>query len=167
MTRNQKIALGCGGAGCLGLIVAVIVGCVVYFMVMRQPAYRASREYNFNVNLNQNSDNSNSSTSNSNENSNTNSNTSNSNSDSSTSASSMSNDDKHKLFQAAGVTHDTELINRVNVKIGILNEDFTPGQEYDRFIGEHVTWAIQHTEFIMSINTPDKARAYVNAHFPE
>ena len=153
MNRNQKIALGCGGAGCLGLIVIAVVGCVLYFLVYRQPARRASREYNFNVNLNENSSNSNSNL--------------NSNSSSSSSVSSVSDDDKHKLFQAASMTGDRELINRVNVKIGILNEDFTPGEEYDRFVGEHVSWAFRNTDFITSVNTPEKARAYVNSHFPE
>jgi len=166
MNRNQKIALGCGGAGCLGLIVIAIVVCVLYFLVYRQPAVRrASREYNFNVNLNDNSSNSNAGTPDVDANSNASN--SNSNSGSSTSASSMSDDDKHKLFQAAATTGDSELINRVNVKIGILNEDFTPGQDYDRFVGEHIGWAIRNTSFITSINTPEKARAYVNSHFPE
>jgi hypothetical protein len=36
MTRNQKIALGCGGAGCLGLIIVVIVGRSRYFVWVRQ-----------------------------------------------------------------------------------------------------------------------------------
>jgi hypothetical protein len=31
MTRNQKIALGCGGAGCLGLIVVAIAGVLIYY----------------------------------------------------------------------------------------------------------------------------------------
>jgi len=164
MNRNQKIALGCGGAGCLGLILLAIVGCVVYFLVYRQPAVRrASREYNFNVNLNDNSSNSNSNARTPDVDANSNA----ANSNSSTSASSMSDDDKHKLFQAAAITGDTELINRVNVKIGILNEDFTPGQDYDRFVGEHVGWAIRHTDFITSVNTAEKGRAYVNSHFPE
>src|SRR6476646_586329 len=166
MNRNQKIALGCGGAGCLGLIVIAIVACVLYFLVYRQPAVRrASRESNFNVTLTDNSSNSNAGTPDVDANSNASN--SNSNSGSSTSGSSMSDDDKHKLFQAAATTGDSELINRVNVKIGILNEDFTPGQDYDRFVGEHIGWAIRNTSFITSINTPEKARAYVNSHFPE
>lgn len=158
MTRNQKIALGCGGAGCLGLIVVVIAACLIYFY---SRTYRASRDYDYNVNSNTNSSNSNANTS---EDSNSNSN---SNSNSRTSVSSMSNDDKHKLFQAATMTGDSELINRVNVKIGILNEDFTPGEEFNRFMGEHIGWGARNYQFIQSINTPEKARAYVNDHFPE
>ena len=176
MTKNQKIALGCGGAGCLGLIVIAIAGAAVYLLVYRQPAVRSvSRNYNVNVNLNDNS-----SDSNANENSNANadsnanvpnvnasSNSSNSNSGSSTSASSMSDDDKHKLFQAASMTGDGELVRRVLVKIGLMNEDFTPGENYSRFMGEHIAWGARNYAFIQTVNTPEKARAYVNEHFPE
>jgi hypothetical protein len=158
MTRNQKIALGCGGAGCLGLIVVVIAGGLGYFFYMRQSAVRASRNSNYNVNLRDSNSNSNS-----NDNSNDDSN-SNSNSNSSA-ASSMSDDDKHKLFHAASVTADAELIRRVNVKIGILNDDFTPGDDYQQFAIDHVTWAFRNTDFIGEINTAEKARAYVNENF--
>lgn len=161
MTRNQKIALGCGGGGCLGLLVVVIAGCLLYFLVYRIPA--RTRNYNFNVSANRNS--------NSNDNSDftTNSNANDNSSNSSTSASdssSLSDDDKHKLYQAAGTTGDAELIRRVSVKIGIMDEDFTPGDNYSKFVGEHMEWAMHNTEFIQSINTPEKARAYVNSHFP-
>src|SRR5215207_8075667 len=130
MNRNQKIALGCGGAGCLGLIVVAIAGCLIYFF-----AYRSTpgRSYNYNVSTNRNSNlNYNSDTTNSN----ANDNSSNSNStSSSSSASSMSEDDKHKLYQAAGMTGDAELIRRVSIKIGLMDEDYTPGENYQSFIG--------------------------------
>lgn len=167
MTRNQKIALGCGGAGCLGLIVVAIAGCAVYFLVYRSPAYRAAREYNLNVNLSNSNANSNSN-SNANENSNSNTNENeNANSSSSTSVSSMSDDDKHRLYYAAALTGDTELINRVNVKLGILNEDFTPGEHFQQFMADHYRWIIQNTAFTRTIDSQEKARAYVNEHFPE
>src|SRR2546423_6850146 len=136
MTRNQKIALGCGGAGCLGLIVVGIASCAIYFLVYRQPARRASRDYTFNVNVSNENSNSNSNL-NSNENANANENE---NSNSSTSVSSMSDDDKHKLFQAATVTGDGELLRRVEVKLGLVNEDFTPGQDFQKFLGDHIGW---------------------------
>ncbi|HJT65595.1 MAG TPA: hypothetical protein VJ749_04030 [Pyrinomonadaceae bacterium] len=165
MTKNQKIALGCGGAGCLGLIAVAIAGAAVYLLVYRQPAVRSvSRNYNVNVNLNDNSSNANDDST---PNVNASSNTSNSNSTSSTSASSLSDDDKHRLYHAAQVTGDTELINRVNVKLGLVNEDFTPGEEFDRFVAAHVSWLLRNTSFTTSINTPEKGRAYVNEHFPE
>ena len=161
MNRNQKIALGCGGAGCLGLIVVAIVACAVYFLVYRSP--RASvRNYNFNVNTNRNSNSNDNSdlTSNRNDNVNDNDNASNANS----SSSSLSDDDKHKLYYAAGVTGDAELIRRVSVKIGIMDEDFTPGANYYEFIRDSGPWAMRNSEFVLSINTPEKARAYLNEH---
>jgi hypothetical protein len=162
MNRNQKIALGCGGAGCLGLLVVVIAGCVIYFFYYSQNRRYSASNYNFNVNTNTNS--------NSNDNtdvpSNINANSNSSNS-SSTSTSSISDEDKHKLYQAASMTGDTELLRRVSVKIGLMDEDYTPGDNYQTFVAEHVGWAIRNTAFIQSINTPEKARAYVNDHFPE
>ena len=79
----------------------------------------------------------------------------------------MSDDDKHKLYQAAGMTGDQELIRRVSVKLGLFEEDYTPGPNYQTFIAEHVGWAIRNRDFIQSVSTPDKAREYVNEHFPE
>jgi hypothetical protein len=144
MNRNQKIALGCGGAGCLGLIAVTIVGCVIYFVYYAQSQrYTANRNYNFNINTNSNS--------NSNDNSDLNSNA-NDNS-SATDTSSMSEDDKHKLYQAASMT-------------GLMDEDFTPGPNYQTFVAEHVSWAIRNTDFIQSMDTPEKARNYVNENFP-
>ena len=160
MNRNQKIALGCGGAGCLGLIVAVIAACAVYFLVMRSPARRV--DYNFNVSTNRNS--------NSNDNSdltaNSNDNSSNSNS-SRSSASTLADDDKHKLYQAALMTSDNELLRRVSVKIGIMDDDYTPGADHEKFIEEHVSWTLSNTDFIQTINSPAKARAYIQTHLPD
>ena len=162
MNRNQKIALGCGGAGCLGLIVVAIAGGLIYYF-MRSAA--TNRNYNFNVSTNRNSnlnDNSDLTT-----NSNDNDNTSNSNTSSSSSSSSLSDDDKHKLYQAAAMTGDAELLRRVSVKLGLLDEDYTPGENYQSFLTEHVTWVMRNSNFIQSINSPEKARAYVNENFPE
>ena len=159
MNRNQKIALGCGGAGCLGLIVVAIAGGLIYYFTSRSPV-RRSYNYNYNVSTNSNS--------NSNDNSdlpsNINANSNSSNTNSSSSSSSMSDDDKHKLYQAAGMTGDAELIRRVSIKIGLMGEDYTPGDNYQSFVSEHFEWATRNTAFIQSIGTPEKARAYVNAH---
>ena len=160
MTKNQKIALGCGGAGCLGLIVVAIAGLLIYFLAYRSPA--RSRDYNINVSTNRNS--------NSNDNSdfsaNTNDNSSNSNS-SSTSASTMSKDDRHKLYYAAGLTGDSELIRRVLVKLDLLQDDFSQGAKFQEFSEEHATWLINNLEFAQTINTAEKARAYVNEHISD
>ena len=80
----------------------------------------------------------------------------------------MSDDDKHKLYQAASMTGEGELLRRVCVKLGLTNDDFTPaGDNYEKFVAEHVGWVMRNTGFIQSINSPEKARAYVNEHFPE
>ena len=164
MNRNQKIALGCGGAGCLGLIVVAIAGGLIYFLVSRP----AVRRVDFNANNVRAVRNSNSND-NSDFNSNTNDNSSNSNSTSSTSSddSNLTEDDKHKLYQAAGMTGDAELIRRVSVKIGLMDEDFTPGENFQTFVQEHATWALRNTDFIQSVNTAEKARAYVQTHMPD
>jgi hypothetical protein len=170
MTRNQKIAVGCGGAGCLGLIVVAIAGVVIYFFAL--PATK-SRNYNFNVNTNTNS-NTNTNTndnsevpSNINANSNSSNSNSNSNSSSSTDVSSMSDDDKHKLYFAAGMTGEAEVVRRVSVKLGLTDEDFTPGGNYEKFVQEHIGWVLRNQDFVQTVNTREKARAYVNEHFPE
>jgi hypothetical protein len=157
MTKNGKIALGCGGAGCLGLLVVAVAGGLIYYL-WAKPG-NTNRYYNFNVsNSNRNS--------NTNSNSNSNDNTSESNSNSSNSISSMSDDDKHKLYQAAAMTGDTELIRRVSVKLGLLNEDFTPGDNYVSFIKDHAIWAFRNSDFIGTLDSKEKAMAYVNEHMP-
>jgi len=162
MTRNGKIALGCGGAGCLGLIVIVIAGCVLYFLWSKPTS---GRSYNFNVsNINRNSNSTTSSNSNSNSTSESNST---SDSNSSSSSSSLSDDEKHKLYQAASMTGDAEMLRRVYVKLGIMNEDFTPGDDFLVFVKDHGIWAIRNTEFIQSLDSKEKAVDYVNKHFPD
>jgi len=157
MTRNQKIALGCGGAGCLGLIVVVIAAGLIYFLGYRQ-SYSTDRNYNSNVGTNRNYNSSDDSGDIDNDNS---------SSTSSSSATSMSEDDKHKLYQAAGMTGDAELVRRVSVKIGLVNDDYSTGDNYEQFVRDHVEWTIRNTDFIQSVASPEKARAYVNANFPD
>ena len=156
MTRNQKIALGCGGAGCLGLIVVVIAGVLLYFF-----AYN-TRSYSTNVNAPTTNRNSNS-----NDDFNTNENDNSSSSTTSSSPDGMSNDDMHKLYQAAFMTGDAELLRRVSVKIGLMEDDYTPGENYQTFVTEHVTWIIRNREFAATVDTPEKARAYVNQNIPD
>jgi hypothetical protein len=152
MTKNTKIALGCGGAGCLGLILVVILAAVLIGAgYIKAPGVYStnsnSRNYNFN--------------SNSNGNSNYNTNDSNTNS---TSSSTMSNDDKHKLFQAAGATKDNQLILRALDKIGFPNGQ---GDGYADFLKEHPMWALRNLEFMESVNTAAKGRAYAEAHLDD
>src|SRR5678815_2642424 len=145
MNRNQKIAIGCGGAGCLGLIVLMIVGVVGYMTYWKSSgAYNRNANYTYNTNRNSNSDNSN-----------------NTNADDSSTSSTMSDDEKHKLFQAAGLTKDKDLIFKVLAKIGYPSGT---GSGYDAFVKEHFAWAMKNMDFMQTINTTEKARAYVEEH---
>lgn len=158
MTRNQKIALGCGGAGCLGLIVAAVVGVVAYTMYQRRAAYvdlNSNDNYNYNSNANRADTESSSSSSDE------------TTSEDSSSSSSMSDDDKHRLFQAAGMTGDSDTTLRVMKKLGFIRADGSMTEEYEKFTSDHFAWAMKNLEFIQTINTPDKARAYVEAHIDD
>jgi hypothetical protein len=151
MNRNAKIALGCGGGGCLGLILLVIIFAVLVVTgVIRAPGLYS---YNSNSNYNYNRD--------SNFNSNTNLN---SNSNTSSSSSTMSEDDKHKLFQAAGATKDNQIMLRMLAKIGFPNG---AGDGYSDFVKEHFPWAMRNVEFMKTVNTPEKGRAYFEAHIDD
>jgi len=147
MNRNQKIALGCGGAGCLGVIAVVIV--VVGLSAagyLSRPAISSdnrNRNYNSNDNSTANQD---------------------SNSNSSRSSSTMSNDDKHKLFQAVHATKDDQLLLKVLAKIGFPNGS---GDGYDQFLEEHITWALKNFEFMDTVDTAEEGRAYIEAHLDD
>lgn len=160
MTRNTKIALGCGGAGCLGLIVVVIaVGILIFVGVIKAPGiYSPDSNYNSNYNANYNY-NSNSNSSNTNDNLNT-------NSDSSPSSSSMSEDDKHRLLLAASLANDPEMMQRVMRKLGFFTASGV-SSDYAQFVKEHAEWAMRNREFINSVNTPEKARAYLEEHIDD
>jgi len=156
MNRNQKIAIGCGGAGCLGLIVVAIAVGLIFGFAGYFSSSSSNRNYNFNSNSNRTNRNSNS---NANSISNANS--------ASTSTSSLSSDDKHKLFQAAGMTKDSALITKVLKKIGYMDQSGTPTSDYEQFVKDHFSWALKNTQFVMSVNTEEKARAYVNEHMSD
>lgn len=158
MNRNQKIALGCGGAGCLGLIVVIAASSVGYYLYQRR-SISANENYNFNANTNRASD-TNSSDDSSTE-------TSPADDTSTETSSSLSDDDKHKLFQAAGMTQDTQLITRVLKKIGLMRADGMVTPAHESFTKEHFSWAMKNVSFIQSVNTPEKARAYVEAHIDD
>lgn len=150
MTNNQKILLGCGGAGCLGLIVLVVVLGVFGFSIFSEVQRQARIVEGGNANAG---------------NSNTNSATANSSDDSDYDATydaSLSEDEKHKLFQAAGITQDQELIMRVLRKIGFVDGNGGISDDYQKFVEAHAEWAKKNLKFIISTSKPDKARAYLD-----
>jgi len=48
----------------------------------------------------------------------------------------------------------------------LMDDDFTPGDNYSSFVTEHVTWVFQNPDFVRSIGSQEKAREYVNQNFP-
>jgi hypothetical protein len=158
MNKNQKIAVGCGAAGCLGLIVLGIAGGAFYYWRSREePSERRGRTVILDTNSNSNQ--------NSNANENQNSGSSDSSSDSA--AATVSDDDKHKLFQAASMSQDAFLLQRVVKRLGLFKADGTPGDEYPEFIKDHVIWGLSNGDFIKSLDTPEKAKAYVDTHLED
>ena len=159
MTRNQKIALGCGGGGCLGVILLVVVFAVlIVTCVLPAPGlYDCGSRSNYNYNSNSNSN----SNYNSNDNANTADNTN------STSDSSMSDDDRHRLFQAAAATQDHELTRRVWRRLGLLDANGSPSDDYQTFMKEHIGWVFRNASWVQTISDPEKARAYVDEHMPD
>ena len=143
-------------------MIVVGIACVLIYLFAYRATYDTNRNYNLSTNRNSNSNEDSEITATTNDNSNDNSSSS-----SSTSVNSMSEDDKHKLYHAAYVTGDAELLRRVSVKIGLMNDDFTISDKYGEFLVSHASWTVSNTDFIETISTPEKARTYVNDNFPD
>ena len=89
----------------------------------------------------------------------------NTNSDSSSSfSSSMSEDDRHKLFQAAGMTNDKVLVQRVLRKLGLITASGEIGSTYEQFLRDHLAWASRNSEFVRSVMSAESAHRYVKDH---
>ena len=76
----------------------------------------------------------------------------------------MSEDEKHKLYQAAGMAKDSTLMLRAIRKIGL--GDGT-GEDHQEFIKAHFPWAMKNVDFVRSMTDPAKARAYVEEHLDD
>lgn len=89
---------------------------------------------------------------------------SNSNSNSRTSSGDMTEEEKYRLFYAATKTEDKFLQSEAAKKIGIIDESGQPTSSYQTFVKNAMSWAMGDVAFIRSVDTPEKARTYVNAH---
>jgi hypothetical protein len=81
-----------------------------------------------------------------------------------TTSGSYSEDAKHRLFQAVGITKDNALIIEVAQKIGIVDSSGNPNSKFQPFLTEHVEWAKSNIPFITQYRDPAKAREYVMAN---
>ncbi|HEV7373221.1 MAG TPA: hypothetical protein VGN95_00760 [Pyrinomonadaceae bacterium] len=83
---------------------------------------------------------------------------------STTSSSDYTEDEKHKLFQAVGITRDNALIVEVAEKIGISDSSGNPNSGFQPFIKEHFNWALKNAAWVQEYRDPQKAREYVMAN---
>src|SRR5258708_37153793 len=128
---------GCGGAGCRGMMVVVIGAGFVYWRYQKGPV-PDNANYNSNRGSNRNTNTSSSAPS---------------------SSSSLSDDNRHKLFQAASVTNDNELMKKVNKKLGLVDADGTLNNKYAEFAKDHLVWIFKNTDWIGEHRTPEKGPA--------
>jgi ABC-type oligopeptide transport system substrate-binding subunit len=82
------------------------------------------------------------------------------------SAANISEDDKHKLFQAVGRTGDNQLIVEVAQKLGLVDTSGQPTAAFQQFTKDHIDWAMKNTDFIKETMDSEKAKAYVKSHMP-
>jgi len=76
----------------------------------------------------------------------------------------MSDDDRHKLYYAASIAGDGELMKRVNQKLGLMDAKGRITDRYTEFAKDHIIWIIRNSDWIKDCDTKDKARAYVEEH---
>lgn len=81
-----------------------------------------------------------------------------------TGARSYTEDEKHKLFQAVGITEDTNLIIEVAQKIGIVDGRGNQNEKFATFLQEHYSWATKNVAWVQEYRDKAKARAYVMAN---
>ena len=81
-----------------------------------------------------------------------------------TTTSNYSEDEKHKLFQAAGITKDSALILVVTQKLGLADANGQQTPALQQFIKDHFDWAMKNASWIQEYKYRQKARKYVKAH---
>ncbi len=137
------------------MLVVALAAAGLYFCYRQQPP-TANRNSNFSINSGTNRSSNDS-----------NDNTSTDSSDETSPSFSVSDDDKHKLFHAAGAANDIALFQKVMTKLGLFKADGSPSDAYADFVRDHVGWLLKNSDFARTVDTPEKARAYVDAHLDD
>lgn len=78
----------------------------------------------------------------------------------------MSDDDRHKLFQAAAQCGDTQLRLEALKRVCLSPGENASREEFEKFVQAHTTWAAKNVLFIMSMSSQSAARDYVLQHMP-
>jgi hypothetical protein len=82
----------------------------------------------------------------------------------SASVSTYTDDEKHRLFQAAGITQDPRLIREVSQKLGLADSKGQPTSAMNLFIQAHYAWASSNMDFVNGYVMKEKAQEYVRTH---
>jgi hypothetical protein len=82
-------------------------------------------------------------------------------------ATNMSDDDKYRLVFAAAKTGDPVIMDNVGKKLGFANPDGTPNEAAKKFMAGGPAWGEKNEAFAKEVDTPEKAKAYVNSHMPQ
>lgn len=81
-------------------------------------------------------------------------------------AASMSDDEKHRLFQAVGITQDNALILEASKKLGLADSSGQATPALDSFIKAHYQWTTKNEAFVKEHLDKEKAMEYVKTHMP-
>jgi hypothetical protein len=81
-------------------------------------------------------------------------------------ATNMSDDEKYKLVFAAAKSGDPALMETVAKKLGFVNPDGTQSEASKKFMAGGPAWGAKNEAFAKEVDTPEKAKAYVNSHMP-
>ena len=79
----------------------------------------------------------------------------------------MSEDEKHKLFQAVGVAGEPSLIIEATQKMGLADSSGNPTPAMQPFIQAHTDWAMKNAAFVREHMTKEKAKEYVTKNMPK
>lgn len=79
----------------------------------------------------------------------------------------VSDDDAHKLFQAAAGTGDPAVALEVMRRLGLENEDGSPTEKHDKFLADHGAWAQKNLAFVQDVAAPAKAREFLKRSVPD
>jgi hypothetical protein len=79
----------------------------------------------------------------------------------------MSEDDKHKLFQAVGVAQEPALIIEATQKMGLADSSGNPTPAMEPFMKAHYDWAMKNADFVKEHMTKEKAKEYATKNMPK
>jgi hypothetical protein len=79
----------------------------------------------------------------------------------------MSEDDKHKLFQAVGITQDSALMLEAMQKMGLADSSGNPTPAMEAFTKAHFDWAMKNVDFVKEHMTKETAKEYATKNMPK